>query len=330
MNQFKTGEILLSIIVPVYNVELYVERCLLSCLKQNISSNQYEIIVVNDGTQDNSLAIVERIANQYSNITIVSQTNAGLSAARNHGLSLASGEYVWFVDSDDWISENSLLGLCELLINNQLDVCLVSAAMNCEGRMQKRYTYSEKFQNQVMQGKVFLSSRVYQACAPFSIYRRNFLMQNKLFFMNGVYHEDSEFTPRAYYLAERVLYYDKVLYTTYPNPLSITRSVNPKKIFDIIKVSESLLSFSNQYVETLYKPIFNNLIARCINSALYQMQNLSLESRKEWIVMVKKNGSIFEAMSKCSIAKYRLEGIAFVVLPTECCIPLYSIFRFFV
>lgn len=98
----------LSIIIPVYNVELYVEKCLCSCAEQNLSPDEYEIIVINDGTKDNSLEIVEKVAKDYTNIFIYSQENKGLSATRNKGLSLAKGEYEWFVDSDDWIEKNCL------------------------------------------------------------------------------------------------------------------------------------------------------------------------------------------------------------------------------
>ena len=98
----------ISLIVPVYNVEKYIEKCLLSCLKQDIPQSDYEIIVVNDGSPDSSLAIAERIAAAATNIIIVSQKNGGLSAARNTGLKIAKGDYIWFIDSDDTIKENCL------------------------------------------------------------------------------------------------------------------------------------------------------------------------------------------------------------------------------
>ena len=94
---------ILSIIIPVYKVELYLEKCLYSCLNQDIPREDYEIIVVNDGSPDKSLQIAERIAAIETNIVVISQENGGLSVARNTGLLRAKGKYVWFVDSDDWI-----------------------------------------------------------------------------------------------------------------------------------------------------------------------------------------------------------------------------------
>lgn len=94
----------LTIIIPVYNVEKYVGRCIESCLKQDLSPKEYEILVVNDGSKDGSIDIVRRYARENENIRIIEQENAGLSAARNHGIKEARGEYLWFVDSDDDIN----------------------------------------------------------------------------------------------------------------------------------------------------------------------------------------------------------------------------------
>ena len=104
----------LSIIIPVYNVEKYVERCLRSILNQGVSEKEYEIIIQNDGSTDNSLAIVERVVKEYSNCLVFSSQNRGLSAARNAAFCHASGHCVWFVDSDDWIED----GCLSILLND--------------------------------------------------------------------------------------------------------------------------------------------------------------------------------------------------------------------
>ena len=110
----------LSIIIPMYNVSLYVEKCVRSCLRQDIPYSEYEIILVNDGSTDNTLDIVQSIAREYPNIHIVDQENAGLSIARNVGLSKAAGEYVWFIDSDDWIEDNILSVVLEQCVGNEV------------------------------------------------------------------------------------------------------------------------------------------------------------------------------------------------------------------
>lgn len=113
---------ILSIIVPVYNVEPYLERCLLSCLRQDIPQDDYEIIVVNDGSTDGSRAVAERMAGGNGNIKVYSKENGGASSARNYGLKKASGKYVMFVDSDDYLFENVLRSLVQQCEKNHLDV----------------------------------------------------------------------------------------------------------------------------------------------------------------------------------------------------------------
>ena len=103
----------LSIVIPVYNVEQYLPKCLDSVLVDNQFTGQ--VICVNDGSTDGSLAILEEYVARYSNMEIISQSNAGLSAARNVGLQAASGDYVMFLDSDDWLKPNALFKLSELI-----------------------------------------------------------------------------------------------------------------------------------------------------------------------------------------------------------------------
>ena len=98
----------LSIVIPVYNVEPFIRGTLDSIYKQGVDESLFEVIVVNDGTPDNSMAIVEMFADAHTNLAIINQKNQGLSAARNSGITVAKGDYIWVVDSDDSITENSI------------------------------------------------------------------------------------------------------------------------------------------------------------------------------------------------------------------------------
>uniref|UniRef100_UPI0030DB473E glycosyltransferase family 2 protein n=1 Tax=uncultured Imperialibacter sp. TaxID=1672639 RepID=UPI0030DB473E len=101
----------LSIIVPVYNVEEYLERCVRSLEDQDIPRSDYEIIVVNDGSPDNSKEVVERLQRELSNIILINQENQGVSMARNAGIDRASGEYLVVVDPDDYVAPNSFASI---------------------------------------------------------------------------------------------------------------------------------------------------------------------------------------------------------------------------
>ena len=117
-------ELLLSIIVPVYNVEKYLVRCIDSLVTQDVDACDYEIIMVNDGSTDNSLSVAEDLAAKYNNIVIVSHENRGLAAARNTGLRNASGQYVMFVDSDDYLTPNVISKMLKISFDNDLDILM--------------------------------------------------------------------------------------------------------------------------------------------------------------------------------------------------------------
>ena len=109
----------LSIIIPIYGVEKYIEKCLISCINQDIILGyDYEIICINDGTKDRSAEIAKQIASYHKGVVVIDQENGGLSAARNAGLMKAKGEYIWFVDSDDWINNGCLKRITKKLQNN--------------------------------------------------------------------------------------------------------------------------------------------------------------------------------------------------------------------
>ena len=115
---------LLSIIIPVYNSEKYVRHTLESIYGQPFDQTLVEVIVVNDGTPDNSMQIVNEFAAKSATLKVIEQENRGLSAARNAGLGLAQGKYIWFVDSDDWIEDGFLQKVLPLLKERNDDVFL--------------------------------------------------------------------------------------------------------------------------------------------------------------------------------------------------------------
>ena len=158
----------LSIIVPVYNVENYLEKCLKSLLTQDIPINQYEIIIINDGSTDGSLAIAESYQNLYSNVRIFSQENKGLGGARNTGIKEAKGACLFFVDSDDYIQVNSLSALLNCFETEKLDVLRFNyIAVNESGNViqkKKNATHNIVFSNQIVEGETFLSEQLGWAC----------------------------------------------------------------------------------------------------------------------------------------------------------------------
>lgn len=298
----------LSIIIPVYNVERYIERCLESVVcQQDVDTSLYEVIVVNDGTPDKSMEIVEKYSNVYSNISIISQSNQGLSAARNNGMKVAKGEYIWFVDSDDWIESNCLSKILPYLVNN-LDFLEIQYRNVYEDG---RSVPGEKGCGviDVRNGRdVTLLGGVHTA-AQFCILRRKFLLDNKLEFVRGIYHEDVEFKIRALLLAERVTSTSDICYNYLQRSSgSITAHFKLKNAKDLIFVLGSHYNFVHRYDNNVKRAIYCK-IAMWMNDIFLGMRELNREEYSAVVRMIENNRDLIKAMLQTRKFKYIVEGI---------------------
>ena len=241
----------LSIIVPVYNVEYYLEKCISSLFCQDINPNSYEVITVNDGSTDNSLNKLEELKKTYPSIKIITQQNQGLSGARNTGLNHASGEYVLFVDSDDYILENTLKSLVSIVQKYNLDI-LEFAAKGISEDGKTVYISKNSSQGKVLSGETYISEITYMSSACNKLYKMSFLNENQFRFMEGVYIEDIEFNTRVVYKASRVMAIDAIIACFLQRKGSITRTSNflktKKMIYDIYKVLSSIDDFNESEV----------------------------------------------------------------------------------
>lgn len=313
----------LSIIIPVYNVEQYLEKCLQSCLSQDIPHKEYEIIVVNDGSPDGSLHIAERIASNSTNVSVISQENGGLSAARNTGLKVAKGEYIWFVDSDDWIEANCLKQLIDTLYGEQLDALVINGVRVING-VEKRNpprVYTDK----ILSGKEFLKGTVVNCAAVITIYKRALLRENNLEFMKGIFHEDAEFTPRAYFYVEKIAIKNYHFYYNLLNPLSITQKVNPKKGFDLIDVASNLFKFQ-QGIQKEDNSYYNKYITSALNQALNNAILMNKSNKSLFIDKIGKNKYLFNSLIKSEGIGYKIEGLLFKLFPKKC-ISIYKLLK---
>lgn len=240
----------ISLILPVYNVEQYLARCLNSCICQNIPNNEYEIIIVNDGSTDKSLEIATNYSNRYSFIKIVTQNNQGLSAARNTGLKLAKGKYVWFIDSDDYISSNCLSGIIQEMFTYNLDALWLKWHNENE-KHQIIPLYADtllKDDVSVYRGLDFMENvmGIYYFAWSF-IFKKEFLIRNNLAFCNGLYYEDSEFAYRAIPKMQAIKLHDKDCYVYNVRNGSIAQTVSKKKIDDLIFIAGKAIEANNLF-----------------------------------------------------------------------------------
>ena len=234
---------ILSIIVPVYNVENYIEECILSLLNQNIDN--MEIIVVDDGSSDRSVDIVNSFRD--SRIIILKKKNGGLSSARNFGLKRARGEYVAFVDSDDFISgSNSYREMIELVKKNDTDIVVGRAGWYYS---KDRIVDIERdvgiFNKSVIGFKEYIicsikANRIYVPVC-FSIYKRSLIINKNINFYEGIYHEDELFTNMILLEVDNISLYNNIFYMYRQREGSIMKiNNNTKRVNDIFLIGKIL------------------------------------------------------------------------------------------
>ncbi len=225
----------LSVIVPVYNVERYLAKCLDSIIFQDLSPDNYQIIIVDDGSTDSSGRIADEYNSNYRNVVVIHQPNGGLSRARNAGLDVAAGEYVQFVDSDDYLEPDVLGALVRKMDSDNLDVLRFNY-QNVNEKYEVFCPYKEMkpyvdFRDEVCDGLYFLNERLGYACYVVQfIIRKQMLISNSLFFKPDILFEDTEWTPRMLVCAERVSSVDTVAYNYLFRQNSITNAISVEKV----------------------------------------------------------------------------------------------------
>ena len=242
------GMLDLSIIVPVYNVEKYLPRCVDTLLEQDMSADRYEVVLVDDGSTDNSGVICERYAAQHQNIRVIHQKNQGLSEARNTGIDNSSGRYVMFVDSDDYLQPRVLRAIVEKMDHDKLDVLRFNYQdVDENGQVLQLNKISKPYvdySDSVCDGVTFLSTRLGGAC-----YAWQFALTRELTrirFTRGRYFEDMLWTPFMLLEAKRVTSVDMMVYNYLYRSGSISRTNNISKKR---KTIEDKLFIIRQYID---------------------------------------------------------------------------------
>ncbi len=230
----------LSIIIPAYNAGKYLERCVGSCEEQNVPQDEFEIIVVNDGSKDNTLEVAESLADKYTNVRLFSKENGGSSSARNMGLDHAKGDYIIFVDSDDYLLPDKLAAVLSVAENNKLDLCIFNfKVMSHDGS-------SVNTDNPLKKGKIYnceeASIQGYQvgsACGK--LYLRKMLESNNIRFRTDIiFGEDSYFSFQVLMKCGRIMNAGVCGYVYTANPLSVTKDTHRLKEKEIRRREDSL------------------------------------------------------------------------------------------
>ncbi|EHA1098367.1 TPA: glycosyltransferase family 2 protein [Vibrio alginolyticus] len=293
-------KIWLSVIIPAYNVEDYIEECLDSILNQNIEG--VEVIIVDDGSKDETLSKAKRY--ERSNVKVVSQLNAGQSSARNRGLKLAAGKYIWFVDSDDVVSSNSIEKLREWVKEKPEIIAFngdtIIDSNNSSGRFCSLNYIRPKFELSVDQ-KTFFSRSVkenkYFVQPCHYVFLRE--ISEKINFKEGVVYEDNLFTTELFLKGDRqILIKDEYLYKRrIRDGSTMTSAVTQQKVDSFKFIVEELVRDRNEYSKYINLSAYDRFLVTMIDSylvSLLRFESSSLIKRVVFFInMLKFNKDIF-------------------------------------
>lgn len=281
-----------SVIIPVYNSENYIEECIKSIINQSLDN--IEIIFVNDGTKDKSMDIVEKYKHKSENIIIINQENRGPGGARNRGLEAATGEYIYFLDSDDYIEPNSMEICYNECKKNNLDILTFDAECFYDYSHSIVNIYEEYQRDRfkylgIISGREFyiksVTNNMYKAPVWLNFYSKEFISKNKLAFVEKMLHEDEIYTLKSLLIAKRVKYINKKLYNRrFRNDSIMTSNMNRNRIIGDKNVLMYLLDTHKKYneindieiinsLDSEINRIFNRIILHCDQLGEYNLRN---------------------------------------------------------
>lgn len=236
---------LVSVVIPVYNVEQYLKECVDSVLNQTYSD--YEIILVDDGSTDNSGKLCDSYLSVDNRIKVIHRKNGGLSAARNTGLDAASGDYIYFLDSDDYIEPVTLEHLVHTAKTDDADMVFFDGYVfytDCEEEG-TTYGYSRNDHYQTDTGRKVLEDMLineeYRTAVPLTFYKTKYLQKNNIRFYEGILHEDELFTFQTFNANGIVAHCHEKLYARRIRPASImTASSNERRYTSMLTIYREL------------------------------------------------------------------------------------------
>lgn len=282
----------ISIIIPAYNAAKYIEKCIISLLNQNIPYNEYEIIVINDGSTDDTLHIIQTLSNTYPQVKCISTPNQGVSASRNRGIKQATGTIILFVDADDFVEPNSLEVIYNTMQDYNLDLLLLDYNYwNVKGKQIEGFDHKELRQctQKIISGKEFLLNKYIPSTVWIIAYRKSYLLKYNFQFIN-IRHEDEEFIPRVLYYAERIKYFPLKFYNYIQSDSSFMQNYKESALFDRIKAMASLNIFTtNNVKESDIRFCLEEHISQRLMENFKMSFTLKSHAQKEIINIMKQN-----------------------------------------
>lgn len=327
---FEGKESLVSVIVPVYNVEKYLSTCIESIINQTY--DKLEIILVDDGSQDKSSEICDNYANKDKRITAVHTKNRGLSEARNTGLRIAKGEYISFIDSDDFIKLDSYENLLNSALKYEPDVIVGEAYKYFNDGKSFPKMKEKNFSKRLMSGSEFLKESLlqerYTPCVPFNIYKRNLIIDNNLFFKKGILHEDQNWTPQIFLKTQKLYFSDIFFYFHRWREGSIMASKGDKSKngVDLVNTCYELSNIFENLEDCELKKLLNDYLVNMFLSGI----SVGKLHRKKYESLIDKDFVNNKAIRRSNIVRSKIftfNILIFVYLNRLFSLDIFSNFR---
>lgn len=283
----------ITIIIPCYNAQDYIKHTANSVINQ--SYPHWECILINDGSSDQTEDFCNQIIAIDNRFILISQVNKGLSATRNNGMKVATGEFIYFLDADDVLPLNALMDLIKS-INEKSDFCIGITNIvditngKITGKLHHFNQQTPFIDNQNKELIIQIANEGHSCIAMNKLYRKSFLEKNNLIFENGILHEDELWFFETMFLAERVSFCWKPTYHYHTNnPNSITNNRGDKNVIDTLKILDLLMS--KYYNNSLYNQ-FQEIIGIYIihfKRTIYEALNISLENISPQVIVNVEN-----------------------------------------
>ena len=290
----------LSIIVPVYNAETYICECLNSLIEQDIPKDDYEILCVNDGSTDTSLQILTAYAQSYPNITLIDKENGGVTTARNAGLAAAKGDYIWFVDADDFLKENILLRLRTL-----------ARETNCDRLILGGYQFVDHLKpaelEQSQNGTLPINCPWYDAVVWRCLLRREYLNAHDLYFRypHLTHGEDGLFMYEVTLFDPKDAQTDEVLYFYREHSGSAETDLSPttqkRKLSCYIQIAKIV---KGHYDSGRHDTVTANKLMSFLHFALFMIAKLPADEAREALKELTEAGLFpYTRLPECTLEK---------------------------
>lgn len=313
-----------SVIVAAYNIEKYIKRCLESIINQTLK--EIEIIVVNDGSTDTTLDIIKKISNIDERIIIVNQENKGLIEARKSGLEKSKGEYILFIDGDDWLELNALELLYDNAVNNKSDIVIFNAFFSYDDR---RKEFNTIFTNDLDKVDNLKNLFLYKIlpCIWSKFIKFEFIKFNNIEFPSDIsFAEDLAIVSSLFIYNPKVSILNENLYNYYQRDNSITKTVN-EKFLEINKAMEFIKrklieynlyeKYKEEFEYLIFRHLFFNMVSSYSNSNIqkqmfkqYKNQNINCKNNR-YITEYLYNNKLDNILFKLYNTNYYLGKLAF-------------------